>query len=80
VKGVTYSATLGTPILRQGLFEAVPSSSYQLTLRKDGVVFGTGIWDGDVILSGAHLDGDPTVEQRVFSALQRALAAREAYA
>ena len=78
VKGIAYSATLGTAILRHSLSEALPSSSYRLTLRADGVVFGTGVWDGDVILSGAHANADPAVEQQVFSALQRALAARAA--
>lgn len=73
VKGITYSATLGTAILRHGLFEALPSSNYLVTLRADGVVVGTGVWDGDVILSGAQVNPDPAVEQRVINALQRGL-------
>ncbi len=77
VEGIAYSATLGTAIAKYGLYEARPSSSYRVTLRANGVVVGTGLWDGAVILSGAHVDGDPAVEQRVFSALQRALAARD---
>jgi hypothetical protein len=80
VKGVTYTATIGTAILRSGLYEALPSSNYLVTLRAGEKLLGTGVWDGEVLLSGAHIDADPAVEQRVFIALQRALAHRQASA
>jgi hypothetical protein len=51
-----------------------------VTLRAGETVVGTGVWDGDVILSGAHMNADPLIEERVFGALQRALAARHASA